>query len=121
MLQIVHCDNCRKSGQFDLSITFEFVTNHCDKCYHSESTRWRFNFCTHSCMFSWLHKNEIEEKGFHCQSCINYENGESTGWLGGFESNGPCHVCNGEKRVKSVELEVLNSRIEVWQRERGIR
>lgn len=100
MLKIIHCDQCDKKGRFDIHFQFEYKTDTCGKCHHTETNKWQYFFCDVACMFTWLKQNEIEEKGFPCQNCFSFETQEATGYLAGFESNGLCPTCQGSKRVK---------------------
>ncbi len=103
MIRIIHCTQCDKEGLFELCIEYEFTIDCCKTCHHRRSEKWSYWFCNHACMFQWLRDNKIEEKGFHCRWCLDWsmDKPTSTGWAGGFESNGTCTLCNGTKRAKS--------------------
>ena len=99
MITLIHCNECNKTGMFDIQFKFVLESHSCEKCSHHKFDEWSYYFCNIPCLMSWLEKNEIEEKGFPCKDCRDRD-GISTGWRWGFESNGVCDTCNGEKRVK---------------------
>jgi hypothetical protein len=94
MMQIIHCTNCNKTGTMSTHLYFNYLVKNCNCCYRIETFHWNYYFCNMQCMFEWLKKYEIEKNGFPCQSC------KSTGFDYGFELNGICHVCNGNKVIK---------------------
>ena len=100
MLWLIHCDQCNKSGMFDIEFNFILESHSCEKCSHHTSEKWNYHFCNTDCLCKWLRENEIEEKGLHCKACRNCD-GKPTGWRWGFEENGVCESCKGTKRVKS--------------------
>lgn len=110
MLTIIHCDQCRKSGMFDIEFKFNLESHLCEKCHHHEMEYWTFHFCNTNCLMTWLRENEIEEKGLHCRDCKDLK-GKPTGFRWGFESNGICTTCNGTKRVKNHRLQEWEHRL----------
>jgi hypothetical protein len=107
---IVHCDGCNKSGMFDISFKFILESHLCEKCRHHTAEEWDYNFCNIACLMDWLRKNKIEEEGFPCRACHNME-GKPTGFAWGFEANGVCKTCNGDKRVKGHRLQEWEHRL----------
>jgi hypothetical protein len=101
MIEIITCDNCGESN-LSIELTFDHAVQHCHSCYELKTLKWRYHFCSRQCMFEWLRKSEIEEKGFPCKDCMGYM-GEPTGFCCGYKENGPCVSCKGEKRVLQTE------------------
>ena len=94
MLQVIHCNWCGKEGWHQVEFTFQHMAESCKECHHIRTQEWKFWFCDQECFFNWAKHQEIAEKGIPCQDC------HETGWAFGFEQNGKCDTCNGEKRVK---------------------
>jgi hypothetical protein len=112
MLQIIRCTHCNEEGMHSLHLKFDHYYAQCGECSKSDVWSWKYWFCNSECMFTWLQEKEIEEKGFPCQSCWNYEEEGPTGFTGGFKSNGVCRMCKGTKRVKErVDVE---DKAEFW-------
>ena len=94
MMQLVRCAQCNKTGLFELQLKFNYWRVACEHCHDSKEYDWLYHFCNISCMFTWLEQNEIASKGFPCRDC------HGTGFAYGFESNGTCKICEGNKRIK---------------------
>lgn len=109
MFTIIHCDNCKKSGMFDLEFKFNLESHSCEKCHHHTMESWTYYFCDIVCLMDWLYQYEIKEKGFPCRDCRDM-NGIPTGWRSGFESNGKCSTCNGTMRIKGHRLQEWETR-----------
>lgn len=103
MIRVIPCDNCNKTGSFDLALTFNYSISHCVECKHTENKSWTYYFCDVGCMFMWLRKNSIEEKGFPCRDCINFKTKDSTGFTCGDAALGVCKTCEGTKTVKTMK------------------
>lgn len=91
------CDNCGKWTGLSVTFVFEYSSKGCDKCHQWKYEKWQFYFCDLKCFFEWLEKNKVKERGVPCRDC------RWTGYKGGFESNGTCPTCNGEKAIKKCE------------------
>jgi len=106
MIFVIHCSHCGAEGSFELQLSFEYENRICPTCHHIGEAKWEYFFCNLGCFFAWLKGNEVEEKGFPCQSC------RATGFAFGFQQNGVCKVCGGTKRVKErVFLDHSNERV----------
>ena len=105
MMQLAHCNYCNKTGRFDIVLEFHYDTTYCVECHHSEQHKWSHYFCNLECMFSWLKTNEVEEKGFPCKSCWDWNKKEPSGLQCGplNPQFGNCKICSGTKRVKSMK------------------
>lgn len=99
MMHVITCENCG-SHSINIEFSFDYSDIQCKECHHSRYEKWKYWFCGLKCFFTWAQKNEVEEKGLPCRSCLG-NNGEPTGWAHGFESNGVCDICDGSKRVKN--------------------
>ena len=111
MLMIVTCNHCRQSGHFDLELKFRpDGETCCGKCGQEKRDFWLFHFCKLECLFGWIEKHKVAEKGIPCRDCINFETGEPCGFSGGFKQNGTCKTCGGEKAVKgSIVKKIVDS------------
>lgn len=100
MFRTIHCDQCNKSGMFDLTVKFTLESHLCEKCSNHTSEDWQYYFCNTDCLVLWLKEEDIEKEGFPCKDCRDRD-GVPTGWRWGFEINGICNTCDGKKRVKT--------------------
>jgi hypothetical protein len=98
-VEIIYCQNCRRSGRFKVFLELTYETSRCECCLKSDDRKWRYYFCSAACQFEWAVKEDIATKGVECQHCRKM-GGDATGFLGGYESNGICTTCNGKKRVQ---------------------
>ena len=83
-----------ESGPLPVVLRFDYSMRSCTACNAHNHQHLLLSFCSIKCLQQYLEKNEIEEKGFLCKSC------KSTGFAFGYETNGPCEVCKGQKRIK---------------------
>lgn len=90
MMTLIKCDNCNESGLFKLTLNFEYEYKFCKECHHNEFSTWHYYFCNMICMTKWLNDNK---KGFPCKNC------KGTGFWCGYEVNGVCGTCKGDKIV----------------------
>lgn len=103
MLMLVRCNHCAQSGTFDVELKFHPEGQSCcGHCGQAEPNFWMFNFCNFECLFGWLRKNKVSEKGVPCRDCIDHETGKPSGFMAGFKVNGTCRTCGGEKAVKGA-------------------
>ncbi len=99
MYSLIYCTNCGKSGMFGIEFIVTYSHKSCVTCHNHESLTWRYHFCDLECQMSWITNNHIITEGVNCRDCTNLK-GESTGFFGGYESNGVCKTCDGKTRVK---------------------
>lgn len=107
MFTVIGCTQCNKGSSFDIEITFTPKVSRCKSCNHISDTKWTYYFCDIECFEKWRKANKVEEKGFPCRDCVNYDGGKSTGFLAGFKVNGPCPTCKGALRVTASKKENL--------------
>lgn len=100
MMTVVTCRGCGKAGEFDVKVTFTTGRKGCGSCGHQKQNEWTFHFCILNCMIEWMTRNQVAERGFPCGDCVDYRTGESSGYAHGFEENGRCATCKGEKTVR---------------------
>lgn len=93
MINLIYCNQCNKSNNLEIYFRFNYFTKWCKNCNHMDSRYWTYHFCNIKCFFQWAKENDIEQKGFPCESC------KLTGFSFGFEQNGICTVCDGKKFV----------------------
>lgn len=99
MMNLVRCDNCNKSGLFVVELSLEIGRKTCDCCHHTDKRIWTYTFCNIDCLSAWMLDKQVNRWGVDCRDCRRI-GGESTGFYGGFESNGVCKTCDGKKKVE---------------------
>jgi hypothetical protein len=88
-MEILTCSNCNKEGILPFIFEFEYKRSYCTICLQSRNSDWRWYFCSLKCFLEWIEVNEVKEKGIPCREC------RTTGYEGGYESNGECRICFG--------------------------
>lgn len=94
MMSLIECNDCGKTGTFKIEIKVTPEQHSCEKCHKISVTSWTLFFCDMTCFSNWMNKNDIFKNGFPCIRC------SATGFSYGFETNGKCELCNGNKYVK---------------------
>lgn len=105
MYHIVHCSNCNKEGIFDVNLNITQWRDQCGCCHDLKTIcEYKHSFCDVGCMMDWIETNHVQDMGMPCFACVSCldefsQEVKSTGWCAAHESNGPCNVCKGEKRL----------------------
>lgn len=101
MLTILKCSYCQGEANLDLHLTFTYQKPFCNHCNDFKIKQWHYYFCSIACLLNFL--NVAKSQGINnfslpCRSCLNGA-GEPTGFNFGFEQNGICNICHGNKKV----------------------
>lgn len=103
MIQIMTCSGCRKSGTFEVSVSYTVDPDVCRTCRHDQARAWHFNFCTMICFLRWTQRI-VATGGVPCEDCVGLivETRETgpTGFRFGHAFNGICPTCKGTKKVE---------------------
>ena len=99
MIEVLKCTNCEKSERLPVILTVMYEVNECDKCHYHRESAWKYYFCNLTCQMDWLVSLNIRVGGVPCRMCVDTKD-VPTGFAFGYESNGVCKTCNGNKRVK---------------------
>lgn len=101
MLQTIYCYNCDNGNNLSFSIDFTYRIRNCNGCHHTSFDKWTYHFCNVNCFFEWADEHHVRERGIPCQSCSNSGQHPS-----GFDLNGPCPSCNGERYVQATDSNI---------------
>jgi hypothetical protein len=92
----MRCEQCKSESGLNVSFGFTAQSECCEKCHHLRSISKTFVFCNLKCFSDWFEK--IQKTGIPCWGC------NTTGFDYGFESNGVCILCNGEKYLNGSKM-----------------
>lgn len=95
MMVCIQCAACGSDGHFPVQLKIEYRQKRCGHCNHVRYHGYDYHFCATDCLNNWIAEHSQNGVLFvPCQPC------NATGFAFGFEENGPCANCEGQKEIK---------------------